>query len=145
MGKPLAGAGFTVKQVTAKGGQAIDLTTPDSWDAISGLQASAVTESGYTLVDKGTKTTDANGLATSVDCRWASTSSRISAAPANATSTTAPFLVTLPLSQNNGKWLYDVNVYPKNSVNDTTPTKTVANPAAPVLGSTVDWTITAPI
>lgn len=145
MGKPLAGAGFTVKQVTAKGGQAIDLTTPDSWDAISGLQASAVTESGYTLVDKGTKTTDANGLATFGGLPLGLYLVTESSAPANATSTTAPFLVTLPLSQNNGKWLYDVNVYPKNSVNDTTPTKTVANPAAPVLGSTVDWTITAPV
>lgn len=145
LGKPLSGAGFTVKQVTAKGGQAIDLTKPESWDAISGLQASDVTEGGFTTVDRGTKTTDGNGLATFGGLPLGLYLVTETQAPANATSTTAPFLVTLPLSQDNGKWAYDVNVYPKNSVNDTTPTKTVANPSAPVLGSTVDWTITAPV
>lgn len=145
LGKPLAGVGFTVKQVTAKGGQAIDLTKPEGWDAISGLQASEVTASGFTLEDKGEKMTNNSGLATFGGLPLGLYLVTESTAPNNATSTTAPFLVTLPLSQNNGKWLYDVNVYPKNSVNDTTPTKTVANPSAPVLGSTVDWTITAPV
>lgn len=145
MGKPLPGAGFTVQQVTAKGGQAIDLTKPEGWDAISGLQASDVTGSGFTLGGKDTKTTDGNGLATFGKLPLGLYLVTESSAPANATSTTAPFLVTLPLSQNNGKWLYDVNVYPKNSINDTTPTKTVANPSNPALGSTVDWTVTAPV
>lgn len=145
MGKPLAGAGFTVKQVTEKSGQAIDLTKPEGWDAISGLQASEVVAGGFTTVDKGEKTTDGSGLATFGGLPLGLYLVTETTPPANATSTTAPFLVTLPLSQNNGKWIYDVNVYPKNSVNDTTPTKTVANPSAPVLDSTVDWTITAPV
>ncbi|SMX82386.1 SpaH/EbpB family LPXTG-anchored major pilin [Brevibacterium antiquum] len=145
LGKPLAGAGFTVEQVTEKGGQAIDLTTPEGWDAISGLQASDVTDGGFTTADKATKTTDGNGLATFGGLPLGLYLVTESSPPANATSTTAPFLVTLPLSQDNGKWIYDVNVYPKNSVNDTTPTKTVANPSAPVLDSIVDWTITAPV
>ena len=42
LGTPLDGAEFTVKQVTAKGGQAIDLKTPEGWDLISGLKASEV-------------------------------------------------------------------------------------------------------
>ncbi|WP_350269965.1 SpaH/EbpB family LPXTG-anchored major pilin [Brevibacterium sp. CBA3109] len=145
LGKPLAGAGFTVEQVTEKGGQAIDLTTPEGWDAISGLQASDITDGGFTTADKATKTTDGNGLATFGGLPLGLYLVTESSPPANATSTTAPFLVTLPLSQDNGKWIYDVNVYPKNSVNDTTPTKTVANPSAPVLDSIVDWTITAPV
>ncbi|SMX70180.1 SpaH/EbpB family LPXTG-anchored major pilin [Brevibacterium antiquum] len=145
LGKPLAGAGFTVEQVTEKGGQAIDLTTPEGWDAISGLQASDITDGGFTTADKATKTADGNGLATFGGLPLGLYLVTESSPPANATSTTAPFLVTLPLSQDNGKWIYDVNVYPKNSVNDTTPTKTVANPSAPVLDSIVDWTITAPV
>lgn len=145
MGKPLADVGFTVKQVTAKGGQAIDLTKPEGWDAISGLQASEVTAGGFTTVDKGEKKTDGNGVATFGGLPLGLYLVTETTPPANATATTAPFLVTLPLSQDNGTWIYDVNVYPKNSVNDTTPTKTVANPSAPVLGSSVDWTITAPV
>lgn len=145
MGKPLSGVGFTVEQVTAKGGQAIDLTKSEGWDAISGLQASEVTAGGFTTVDKGEKNTDGNGNASFGGLPLGLYLVTETTPPANATATTAPFLVTLPLSQDNGKWTYDVNVYPKNSVNDTTPTKTVANPTAPVLGSTVDWTITAPV
>lgn len=145
LGTPLDGAEFTVKQVTAKGGQAIDLKTPEGWDLIDGLKASEVTTGGFALGNGVSKTTANGGLATFGGLPVGLYLVTESKAPANATSTTDPFLVTLPLSQSNGKWLYDVNVYPKNSVNKTQPTKEVSNPSAPVLGETVDWTITAPV
>lgn len=145
LGEPLAGAEFTVKKVTAKGGQSIDLTKPEGWDLISGLKASEVAAGGFSTTAVGAKTTDGSGLATFGGLPLGLYLVEETKAPANATSTTDPFLVTLPLSQSNGKWLYDVNVYPKNSVNKTQPTKEVSNPSAPVLGETVDWTITAPI
>ena len=145
LGDPLAGATFKVEQVSAKNGQSIDLTTPEGWDAIDGLQASEVTAGGFTKVDKGSKTTDSAGLANFGGLPIGLYLVTETGAPANATSTTDPFLVTIPLSQSGGKWLYDVNVYPKNSVNKTQPTKEVSDPSAPVLNSTVDWTITAPV
>lgn len=145
LGDPLSGATFSVEQVTEKNGQAIDLTTPEGWDRISGLQASAVESGGFTTVDKGSKTTTDAGLASFSGLPVGLYLVKETGAPADATSTAAPFLVTLPLSQDNGKWLYDVHVYPKNSINKTQPTKTVANPSAPVLGETIDWTITAPV
>ncbi|WP_064485733.1 SpaH/EbpB family LPXTG-anchored major pilin [Brevibacterium linens] len=145
LGKPLDGAEFTVKQVTAKDGQTIDLKTPGGWDLISGLKASDVKGGGFSLGNGVSKTTANGGLATFEGLPLGLYLVTETKAPANATSTTEPFLVTLPLSQSGGKWLYDVNVYPKNSVNNTEPTKEVSNPSAPVLGETVDWTITAPI
>lgn len=145
LGTPLDGAEFTVKQVTAKSGQAIDLKTPEGWDLISGLKASEVKAGGFSLGNGVAKTTANGGLATFGNLPLGLYLVEETKAPTNATSTTDPFLVTLPLSQDNGKWLYDVNVYPKNSVNKTQPTKEVSNPSAPVLGETVDWTITAPI
>ncbi|UZD62175.1 SpaH/EbpB family LPXTG-anchored major pilin [Brevibacterium sp. JSBI002] len=145
LGKPLDGAEFTVKQVTAKDGQTIDLKTPEGWDLISGLKASDVKGGGFSLGNGVSKTTANGGLATFGGLPLGLYLVEETKAPTNATSTTDPFLVTLPLAQSNGKWLYDVNVYPKNSVNNTEPTKEVSNPSAPVLGETVDWTITAPI
>ncbi|MGO2863061.1 MAG: SpaH/EbpB family LPXTG-anchored major pilin [Brevibacterium sp.] len=145
LGNPLAGATFTVEKVTSKGGQTIDLTTPEGWDAISGLQASEVAAGGFTKEKKGEKTTTSDGLATFSGLPLGLYLVTETGTPADATSTTDPFLVTLPLSQSGGKWLYDVNVYPKNSINKTQPTKEVSNPTAPVLGSNVDWTINAPV
>ncbi|MGO3070311.1 MAG: SpaH/EbpB family LPXTG-anchored major pilin [Brevibacterium linens] len=145
LGKPLDGAEFTVKQVTAKDGQTIDLKTPEGWDLISGLKASDVKGGGFSLGNGVSKTTANGGLATFGGLPLGLYLVEETKAPTNATSTTDPFLVTLPFAQSNGKWLYDVNVYPKNSVNNTEPTKEVSNPSAPVLGETVDWTITAPV
>ena len=145
LGSPLDGAEFTVEQVTAKGSEAIDLKTPEGWDLIDGLKASEVEAGDFDTTVVDSKTTANGGLATFEGLPLGLYLVTETKAPANATSTTEPFLVTLPLSQSSGKWLYDVNVYPKNSVNNTEPTKEVSNPSAPVIGSTVDWKITAPI
>ena len=49
LGTPLQGVEFTITPVTAKGGQAIDLTTPGGWDLVQGATPSTVKGSGYTL------------------------------------------------------------------------------------------------
>ncbi|MCI1713884.1 MAG: SpaH/EbpB family LPXTG-anchored major pilin [Bifidobacterium tibiigranuli] len=54
--------------------------------------------------------------------------------------------MTLPLPQGNGGWLYDVHVYPKNTVDTNVPTKDVADPTNGLhIGSIVPWTIKAPV
>ncbi|MGO3151280.1 MAG: SpaH/EbpB family LPXTG-anchored major pilin [Galactobacter sp.] len=141
----LADVTFSIQKVESKDGAAIDLDTAAGWNLIKGVKAPDVTaaNSGYALSDAASGTTGANGeitktldhglyLVTETD------------APANVVSKAAPFLVTLPLSQNNGSWLYDVHVYPKNQLQDK-PEKTVSEPTAPVLGSDVAWDITAKV
>lgn len=63
------------------------------------------------------------------------------------TNKAVPFYVTLPLpSTGNGSingWLYDVHVYPKNSVTEVS--KSVTDPSTPVVGQTITWPITVKI
>ncbi|XCB28920.1 pilin N-terminal domain-containing protein [Arcanobacterium hippocoleae] len=50
-------------------------------------------------------------------------------APENVTTKSAPFLVTIPFPNDKSGWLYDVHVYPKNTVltDSDKPVKTVVN------------------
>jgi len=57
----------------------------------------------------------------------------------NITNKAAPFFVTLPLPNNN-EWLYNVHVYPKNSI--ASVTKSVSTTGLKV-GDTVNWPVTA--
>lgn len=147
LGNPLNGVQFTITPVTAKSGAAINLDTPAGWDLINGIKATDVTAAGsaYTQNTAGASvvTTNASGIATKGLPHGLYLVTETNPGTNNIVTPVDPFLVTLP--QTNGKWLYDVHVYPKNVVNKTVPTKTVAAPAAPVLGSTIDWTITAPV
>lgn len=58
------------------------------------------------------------------------------------TAHTAPFFVTVPLPHNN-TWLYDVHVYPKNSVGAVT--KTADQNSAHKVGDIIKWPVTATI
>lgn len=60
--------------------------------------------------------------------------------PNNIVAPAAPFLVAVPQPLGDGEWLYDVHVYPKNSLVDE-PVKEVDDAAAYKLGDTVTWTI----
>ncbi|MYM20744.1 SpaH/EbpB family LPXTG-anchored major pilin [Brevibacterium sp. 5221] len=147
LGKPLSGVEFTIAPVSQKSGKAIDLTTPEGWDIIKGVQASDVTGgNGYTLGSGSPVTTGADGTATKSGLPLGLyLVTETNTGSNNVVTKSEPFLVTLPLPQSNGNWLYDVHVYPKNQVNDTTPEKTVDAPATPVLGSEVTWHIKAPV
>lgn len=56
----------------------------------------------------------------------------------------APFLVTVPLKNpNNSGWMYDINVYPKNSLSEAD--KKVDDSEALIPGDSILWTVTAAV
>ncbi|MCZ9882118.1 SpaH/EbpB family LPXTG-anchored major pilin [Arthrobacter sp. B2a2-09] len=134
---PLAGVTFTVQKVNN-----IDLTTNAGWATAAALtpaQAAAQAAS-----PGSTATTDAAGTATLADLPLGLYLVTETGYPAGVTPS-APFLVTLPMTDPTGGngWMYDVNVYPKNAV--TTATKSVNDASAVKLGDTVQWTVTSDI
>lgn len=153
----LAGVPFTAQRIGTTVGSscvAIDLTTPAGWTAVAGITADPQT---VTPCDAGTPltgVTDATGTIT-----WSNQALGLyyvtegEADPSvGITEKAAPFYVTLPYPSVSGSgdtaatdWLYTVHVYPKNTT-EGNGSKTVADPAAHGLGSTVPWTIkTRPI
>ncbi|MCI1212137.1 MULTISPECIES: SpaH/EbpB family LPXTG-anchored major pilin [Bifidobacterium] len=156
LGNPLKGVEFTITPVASKGAAAIDLDTPGGWDLIDGIKATDVTAAGsvYKLGSPATVvTTDESGVGKLAD-------GTVPVLPHGLYLVTetgygdnvikteaAPFLVTLPLPQGNGKWLYKVHAYPKNVVDTNVPTKEVKDPTdgRVTIGSTVPWTIKAPV
>ena len=146
LGTPLEGVQFTITPVLTKDGQPINLDTDAGWNLIEGATIDNVTEAnGYTFGDPITVTTNAQGTVTQNLPHGYYKVVETDPGPNNIVSPAQPFLVTLPLPQTGGQWLYDVNVYPKNKTNQTQPTKEVSDPTTPVLGSDVTWTITAPV
>ncbi|MCH1881988.1 SpaH/EbpB family LPXTG-anchored major pilin [Agrococcus sp. ARC_14] len=131
---PLVGVEFTVERVTG-----IDLTTNAGWDAAAAL--TPATAGPLAAVDA--ITTDATGTAVFDELPLGVYLVTETAPGANQIAIeTAPFLVTVPLPQNN-TWLYDVHVYPKNSL--TAIDKIVDDSAARGLGDEISWTITADV
>ncbi|MFL6061825.1 MAG: SpaH/EbpB family LPXTG-anchored major pilin [Marmoricola sp.] len=140
---PLANVGFTVQQV-----QGIDLTTNTGWSNASALSSSynpanaqgSITAAGYTLGAATTQNTDGTGTATFGSLPVGLYLVTESAPPAGATPS-APFLVSVPLTDPSAHdhWLYNVNVYPKNGINAVT--KTVSDASAVKLGDPIAWTI----
>lgn len=140
---PLAGIGFTIQQVNT-----IDLTTNAGWQSADTLSntfdpanaAGSITSKGYTLGAATVKTTDSTGTAAFASLPLGLYLVQETSFPAGVTPS-APFLVSVPLTDPNNKnaWLYNVNVYPKNSI--TTATKTVQDASAVKLGDAVNWTI----
>ncbi|MEC3854076.1 SpaH/EbpB family LPXTG-anchored major pilin [Paenarthrobacter ureafaciens] len=143
---PLEGIEFTIQQVNT-----IDLATNAGWDAAHNLSSvfspanpsGSITGAGFSLGASQSRTTDATGttafgnlpvglyLVTETDF------------PAGVTPA-APFLVSVPLTDpNNNNWIYDVHVYPKNSI--TGAEKIVTDAPDVKLGDEIDWTITGDI
>lgn len=149
LGNALAGVEFTITPVTAKDGATIDLDTAAGWDLIDGVTAADVQGSGYT-VDTANATVVTTGTDGSVEAadlpHGLYLVTETGYGDNSITTPVDPFLVTLPLPQGDGGWLYDVHVYPKNAVDTNVPTKDVADPTNGVtIGSTVPWTISAPV
>lgn len=149
----ISGVQFTIKQVNT-----IDLTTNAGWSAAGALSKTynaagatsvsaaeaAVTGAGYTLGTAQTQTTDANGQANFTGLPLGLYLVEETGTPAGVTGS-APFLVTLPMTNpdSTDAWMYDVYVYPKNAV--TNAQKTVQDSSAVKLGDPVTWTVTADI
>ncbi len=150
---PIAGVTFTIKQVNT-----IDLTTQAGWNAADALSTTyntaapnnpgdaetAVTGAGYTLGAGSSQTTDAAGKVDFTNLPLGLYLVEETNAPAGVTPS-APFLVTLPLTDpdNLNAWMYDVYVYPKNAI--TGITKTVDDGNAVKIGDPVVWTINGDI
>lgn len=144
---PMEGVEFTISQVTAIGGTAVDLTDTASWDAIAPYIDGTNTfdPAGATMTALTPEETDANGAASFTDLPlglyWVQ---ETGFGDYNVTNAMKPFLVTVPLpGAAAGDWVYDVHAYPKNSVSNAQ--KTVDNSAALGLGSNVQWTVTGDI
>lgn len=144
---PLAGIEFTIQQVNT-----IDLATNAGWEAAHNLSSvfspadpeGSITGAGFTLGTGQAQTTDAAGTAAFASLPVGLYLVSETDYPAGVTPS-APFLVSVPLTDpdNKDNWLYDVHVYPKNSV--TTANKTVTDAPDIKLGDTVDFTITGDI
>jgi len=140
---PLAGIDFTIQQVNT-----IDLTTNAGWQSANTLSnafnpanaAGSITGAGFTLGAGTVKTTVADGTAAFTGLPLGLYLVTETNYPAGVTPS-APFLVSVPLTDpnNSNAWLYNVHVYPKNSL--TTATKTVQDGSAVKLGDPVNWTI----
>jgi fimbrial isopeptide formation D2 family protein/LPXTG-motif cell wall-anchored protein len=161
LGPGLAGVTFKITPIETKDGQNINLDTPEGWDIVDPLDTTTHTRTPLTAdqVEAGI----ADKTITTGDSTEATTNDGGATDPQtlphglylveetgygsnNITAPAAPFLVTLPLPQGNGGWLYKVHVYPKNTVNTNVPTKDVADPTNGLnIGSTVPWTIVAPV
>lgn len=146
-GSPLAGVTFTVTPVTHNGAP-IDLTKPEDWALIQGLNPATPLTSPFGLGAPQTVVTQADGSVTLPGIAKGFFLVReTDSGPHPIVSKVPDFFVSVPFPDDvSNKWIYDVHVYPKNTLNETTPTKEVADPGkALVLGSTVEWKITAPV
>lgn len=131
---PISGVTFTSQQVD------IDLTDDASWQ---GLENYTVTQAQSNLRagTERSQVTGANGIAAFTNLSvglYLVTESSVG--QNNIPVQGEPFLVTMPLAVDND-WLYDVNVYPKNTV--TGLEKTVDDSEAHVIGDTVNFSFTA--
>ncbi|KAE8126331.1 SpaH/EbpB family LPXTG-anchored major pilin [Bifidobacterium tibiigranuli] len=169
----LKGVEFTITPVSAKGDQSLttDAINTDSkaWDLISqggnnggplaaddvasvDPTTNAVTPKNSFVLDAAnakTVTTDAQGVGRLADGTVPTLPhglylvTETGHGDNDIVSQTAPFLVTLPLPQTKGSWLYDVNAYPKNQIL-TGPVKTINTTEKQTgvkVGDTVQYTI----
>jgi fimbrial isopeptide formation D2 family protein len=165
-GTALSGVGFTLYQVTG-----IDLTATAGWQAEASLtdyinaqspRPSTVTDLSTAVDDWATaninsasldvvgseKTTDTSGVVT-----WASGTLTQGlylvdeSTPKTGYAKLAPFFVSLPMTDavNLDKWIYDVHVYPKNSLVGIDKTVADAQPGGFKPGDSVVWTISGDI
>ncbi|QOT17945.1 SpaH/EbpB family LPXTG-anchored major pilin [Paenarthrobacter sp. YJN-5] len=140
---PLPGVEFTIQQVNI-----LDLSTNAGWEAANNLShvfdpfnaTGSISGAGYTLGTAVSQTTAADGTALFPNLPVGLYLVTETSVPAGVTPA-APFLVTIPTTdpdiQNN--WLYDVDVYPKNSVSSAE--KSVKDAPDVKLGDQIDFTI----
>ena len=144
---PLPGIEFTIQQVNT-----IDLSTNAGWDAAHNLSyvfassdpSGSITAAGYSLGASQAQVTAADGTAIFANLPTGLYLVTETSYPAGVTPS-APFLVSVPITDpdNQDNWIYDVDVYPKNSVSGAE--KIVTDAPDVKLGDQIDWTITADI
>lgn len=146
LGAGLVGVEFNIQRV-AKDGVPIDLTTAAGWDDAQLVTPANVTAAPYSFSSSTPATTGAGGVVAVPNLPFGLYYVTETSPGANPiVSPVQPFLVSVPYPDaTNSTWLYNVHVYPKNKLNTTVPEKTVSAPDGLTLGSSVVWTVTAPI
>lgn len=133
---PLEDVEFSIQRVGT-----IDLTTSEGWAAAEGLTPATAAALGLGTAVAGE--TDEDGIVEFTGLAAAVYLVTETDPGANDIAFQAdPFLVTVPMPADN-QWIYDVHVYPKNSV--TGIEKTFANGLADGLGERATWTIRADV
>ncbi|MGP9500846.1 SpaH/EbpB family LPXTG-anchored major pilin [Specibacter sp. AOP5-B1-6] len=134
----LEGVEFTIQKVTN-----IDLATNAGWAATVGLTPASV-DAGNLGTPRAGKTNAAGVLTFDGLDQAVYLVTETGPGENNIAFAAQPFLVTLPLpNESDSTWIYDVHVYPKNSL--ASVTKTVDDSAATGLGSDVTWNIGAKV
>ena len=140
--QPLEGVTFSIAKVDA-----VDLATNAGWTlaekltVVAGKVTDGTTTFATTAVSAGATAADGTLAFPSLGLGvYLVTETGAGGNPIAVTS--PPFLVSVPLP-NAGKWLYDIHVYPKNSV--TGVSKSVDDSTAFGLGQEVAWTVTGDI
>jgi len=166
---PLAGITFQLYSVgaTSGAGPVIDLTTSTGWQAASDLAqvftntsndvaitslttpaTTPVTTPGYPVVAVTSGVTGADGTLTFDELPLGVYLLEETASSTPGTTPSAPFLITVPLTDpnNNSNWLYSVDVYPKNStIGSEGATKTLDDAQVAVPGAPMSWTVSVDI
>ncbi|WP_426570780.1 SpaH/EbpB family LPXTG-anchored major pilin [Aquihabitans sp. McL0605] len=131
--------------------------TNAGWDAINAITPTQLaaaqtgsTVAGHNLVNCQTVTTDATGTATTPDLPLGPYFVREIAAPPQVIDRATPFIVTLPTPGDGATpgadWVYDVNVYPKNTVAEGPRKNIVRQPTNGVaLGAPITYQVTVKI
>ena len=127
-GAGVADVVFTAYKITN-----LDLTTQAAWDGLKNQQVPAdACGADYATPSLGSYTFDGGTAGNPTNAQGDTTIGNLpvaaylvceTSAPSTVKTKAAPFLVTVPFPNNsanaangNGEWLYDVNVYPKNTV-----------------------------
>lgn len=143
-GTPLEGVTFTVTPVTG-----INLTTNAGWDALEGLTAASAPVDESAAVEI-TTAADGSASATGLEVgvykvsETGTEGALANGEPVVVANKAADFLVSIPMSQD-GEWIYDVNVFPKNTVltNENKPVKTLTDDSLTYFpGDAIVWEIT---
>lgn len=142
--QPIAGVEFTITEVTAIGGETVDLETPASWDIVSANKDTAPGDLDLTLGTSTVVTTGADGSVLTEDLPLGLyLVQETDDGGHNITAPAEDFLVTIPLPQGEDGWNYVVHVYPKNTI-EGDATKAVDDSEALADGDEITWTVTAP-
>ncbi|WP_336631418.1 MULTISPECIES: SpaH/EbpB family LPXTG-anchored major pilin [unclassified Microbacterium] len=159
----LQGVEFTIWQLGTSNGATcspVDLMTPAGWADVT--TASAAFDSATGDVPAGfceistagtTQATDENGATAFSGLKGLYLVKETGSGGNLIKTPAAPFLVTVPfpVQSSDGQtasWNFDVHVYPKNTLNQFVPQKTVAGSnedGVVVPGAVVPWTITVPV
>ncbi|WP_168200372.1 SpaH/EbpB family LPXTG-anchored major pilin [Protaetiibacter larvae] len=158
-GAPIPGVTFTVREVLSSSAS-LPLLTNAGWTTANAIQgafspaspvASLTAISGVTLTAGTSVVTNASGDAAFANLHYGLYLVQETAAPANVTDPSLPFLVTVPFptgaanATNPNEWLYAVHVYPKNAVTGVTKAVKSADTAFRTAADYVTWTIGATV